>query len=157
MKFLFSIFILLLLGSFASAQEVGNVYSLIGYKYIIIHDPDYSSSQQDDQEIIRIVRNLFLNKGFKAYTEDVDFKKLPSEFKTDTCIILDCYLEYSLKVSLKQYGRITLKNCHEEIVFENTGEAVFGSVEEAMENAFEPIAKMKYKYDPKRKIPSQWY
>lgn len=144
-------FILLSVQTFYS-QEVGNVYDLNSYKYVLIKEPKYTYTTQDTKEILRIVRNLFLKKKIKTFTEDVNYDKLPDDFKTDSCLILTCGIEYNTKkTDLSDWGRITLKNCHEEIIYENTGKSIW-SIEGAFENAFEPIEKMNYEYDSNRRI-----
>lgn len=82
-----------------------------------------------------------------------DLSKTPGDFKTDSCIILECKIEYtSDKNNLFERATITLINCIGEIVYENTDNSTFGGSVGALENAFEPIMKMKYEYDSNRKI-----
>jgi hypothetical protein len=151
MKLFYSYFLFIISISITFSQEVGNVYDLNCYKYVMINIPKYNYNKQDDKEIIRTVRNLFLNKGFKTYTNDVDFSKLPAEYYDDSCIVLNCFLEYNPTVKTTDFLRITLKNCIEEIVYENTGKSIW-SMGGAIDEAFEPIKNMNYEYDPNRKI-----
>jgi hypothetical protein len=153
MKTIIIFLFVILTGSLVYSQEVGNVYDLNCYKYVVIHDSNYTDVKYIKHESIRIIRNLFLKKKFKVYTLRDNLNKAPDDFKIDTCIILHCYLELWEKGdNLNNTARITLRNCNDEIIYENTASSLFGGTEGALENAFEPITNMKYEYDPKRKI-----
>jgi len=134
------------------SQDVGNVYDLNSYKYILIEKTNLRTGTVLSNEHLRIIRNLFLKKKFKVYMQDDKLEKAPDDFKTDSCIILNCYLEFKpSQGKLTDEAIITLKNCFDEIVYENKGSSLW-SAEGAYENAFEPIQKMKYEFDPNRKI-----
>lgn len=125
--------------------------NLNGYKYVYVPTLTYQNGGIDIWNISSNLRSYFTKKGFIVLTES---SIPPKELGENPCLILECQIDHTNVVTGTNRVTLTLKNCRDEIVIYNTGEAITMSVQEdfnkATKRAFSAIEGIAYRFDPSK-------
>jgi S1-C subfamily serine protease len=149
---LFIVFSLLTL----SLKGQVDVEGLNGYKYVYVTPIKYQDGSYDKFALMSYCNKKFYYIGFDL----LDFNNLSASEKVNKrCLTLFCQISHTGNAYGKNSLTLRLKNCNNEIVFENevqangatwAGETTIAKVlDKCIKRVFEPLDKLKYSYDPK--------
>jgi hypothetical protein len=128
-----------------------NLYGqdLNGYKYVYVPTLTYGDgSRTDIWSISSKLRTAFSEKGFIVISES---SSIIEEITNNRCLLLSCTIDHTYVVYGTNKVTISLKNCEDQVVYNNTGAAKGFSVQDdfnkATRRAFDGIKKMSYRFD----------
>jgi len=112
--------------------------SLDGYKYVFVPTLKYSDGEIDKWKLSKYANVSFSSMGFIVLTEQ---SSAPEEIKNDPCLLIKCELTHSNVITGVNTVTLILKNCNNNIVFNETGGGMGFSLQDDYNQAFLKIAK----------------
>lgn len=152
-----TIVLTLLVFSSVSAFSQRGIETVNGFKYAYVDVLQYENNRQDMWGLTAYLLEALSRKGIQIV--GYDNTTWPVDAKHDPCLVGRWTPEHS---SGNRAGFV-IRNCENEIVYENHAVSVnwandfYDNFQRAMKNAFEPVNKHRYSFNPKltpeRKLP----
>jgi S1-C subfamily serine protease len=130
-------FSIIILG-FCRIIDCQNVSLLNGYKYVYVPTLKYKDGDIDKWSLSKYANISFSSMGFVVLNEQT---QIPDEIKNDPCLLLQCNIDHSNVITGVNTVSLTLKNCKNEIIFNETGGGMGFSLQQDYDQAFLKIAK----------------
>ena len=142
-----------LLAPIANATAQNN--PLNAYQYLTVQTLYYDNNEADIYGISALLRKYFQTMGIAVLAENEE--SWPGPARENPCLVLHCQITAPKRVVGRKKVTVTVKNCNDQVVFENSG---FGNAptyqaayQYATKYALEDLLKLPYAFNAASALP----